>query len=216
VAGATRHEGGSNGAARVPSRDSGHAAGGLLVESLQPRRTRRRTAGGPDVSSVAHGARRAPHRERRQNGRRSAPACRRRCVAVAVEMQLVVLRPQGPAFCLAQTSPDAVRLTDAQRVAEARLPHGTCGANCFGLLFSLELLALPLEVRRWEEDDGLRTTTCGTNLPVILNTLCAHRHTPLQSRTIQPLPGRNQRKVVGVEYSRDTDAYQVSGVVKVR
>ena len=64
-------------------------------------------------------------------------------------------------------------------VAETWLPHRASGA--YGGAPSLELLALPFEVRRWEEDDGLRATTCSANLPVFLNTLCAHRHTPFRA-----------------------------------
>jgi hypothetical protein len=167
-----------------PARDLTHAPGGCSSN----RSSHADPAAGECTAAGTHG---------RQNDGRSAPACRRRCVDVAGRLQLVVLRPYGPAFSLAQSSPDPVRLTDAQCIAETRLPHGTCGADGFGLLFSLELLALTLEVRRWEEDDRLRATTCSTNLPVLLNTLCAHRHTPLPRRTIQPLPDRNQRKVPG-------------------
>ena len=184
-----------------------HAAGGLLVESLQPHRPRppappgRRVTAAAGIAGVAKTKDAAPLR----TGDAAS--------MTPIEAQLVVLRPHGPAFSLAQSSPDPVRLTDAQCIPETRLSHGTCGANGFGLLFSLELLALALEVRRWEEDDRLRATTCSSNLPVLLNTLCAHRHTPLPRRTIQPLPGPNQRKVPGMEGSRDRDAYQVSGVV---
>jgi|SRR5918993_4717339 hypothetical protein len=202
VAGATRHEGGSNGAARALCRarcmQPGGCSSSRSSHADRSRRLRRVTA----AAGVA------------KNERRSAPANRRRCVDDADEAQLVVLRPHGPAFSLAQSSPDPVRLTDAQCIPETRLSHGTCGADGFGLLFSLELLALALEVRRWEEDDRLRATTCSSNLPVLLNTLCAHRHTPLPRRTIQPLPDPNQRKVPGMEGSRERDAYQVSGVVK--
>jgi hypothetical protein len=129
---------------------------------------------------------------------------------------LVVLRHQCSALCLAQPSPDPVRLTDAQGVAEARLPHGACGANGLGLLFSLELLALALEVRRWKEDHGLRAATCSSNLPVFLNTLCAHRHTPLPRRTIQPAPTPKQGKVCRAVTVRKAAAAQVRGVVNGR
>jgi hypothetical protein len=206
VAGATRHEGGSNGAARV-----------LRGPDACSRGVARRIA--PATPTQAAG----PARRRVTVAAGSAGVAKTNDAAplrtgdaasmTPVEAQLVVLRPHGPAFSLAQSSPDPVRLTDAQCIPETRLSHGTCGANGFGLLFSLELLALALEVRRWEEDDRLRATTCSSNLPVLLNTLCAHRHTPLPRRTIQPLPGPNQRKVPSMEESRDRDAYQVSGVV---
>lgn len=107
---------------------------------------------------------------------------------------LVVLRHGGSALCLAQTSPDTVRLTDAQCVAETRLPHHARGANGFCLFFPTQLLALALEVRRWKEDDSLRTAACSSNLPVFLDALCTHRHTPLPGRTIQPVHTRNKGK----------------------
>lgn len=117
---------------------------------------------------------------------------------------LVVLGHGGSAFCLAQTSPDTVRLTDAQCVAETRLSHGTRCADGFGLFFSTQLLALALEVRRWKEDDSLRATACSSYLPIFLDALCTHRHTPLPPRTIQPVQTRNKGKfrVGGVDWRR--------------
>lgn len=109
--------------------------------------------------------------------------------------QLVVLGHGGSALGLAQTSPDSVRLTDAQCVVETRLAHRACGANGFGLFFSSQLLALALEVRRWKEDSSLRTAACSSHLPVFLDALCTHRHTPLPRRTIQPVRTRDKEKL---------------------
>lgn len=92
--------------------------------------------------------------------------------------QLVVLGHAGSALGLAQSSPDPVRLTDAQCVVETGLSHRAGGADGFGLFFSPQLLALALEVRRWKEDDGLRAAACSSYLPVFLDALCTHRHTP--------------------------------------
>lgn len=111
--------------------------------------------------------------------------------------QLVVLGHGGSALGLAQTSPDSVRLTDAQCVVETRLAHRTCGADGFGLFFPTQLLALTLEVRRRKEDSSLRTATCSSNLPVFLDALCTHRHTPLPRRTIQPVRTRDKEKLRG-------------------
>ena len=127
--------------------------------------------------------------------------------------QLVVLGHGGSALCLAQTSPDSVRLTDAQCVVETRLSHRTCGADGFGLLFSSQLLALALEVRRWEEDDSLRTAACRSNLPVFLDALCTHRHTPLPRRTIPPGTYPKQGKVPGLTEVRVPTMSQVSTLV---
>ena len=113
---------------------------------------------------------------------------------VSSSWSLVVLRHGGSAFCLAQTSPDTVRLTDAQCVAETWLSHRTRCADGFGLFFPTQLLALTLEVRRWKEDDSLRATACSSHLPIFLDALCTHRHTPLPGRTIQPVRSRNKRK----------------------
>lgn len=112
--------------------------------------------------------------------------------SVSTAWSLVVLRHGGSAFCLAQTSPDTVRLTDAQCVAETRLSHRTRCADGFGLFFPTQLLALALEVRRWKEDDSLRATACSSYLPIFLDALCTHRHTPLPPRTIQPVQTRNK------------------------
>jgi hypothetical protein len=184
VAGATRFQGGSNGAARVRLRAQG-ITGGLLVESLQPRRSHRSSWEDPSrlgaTPKTTDAAPPLPWTTLRRGWLDWA--------------QLGVLHHQDSPLCLAQTSPDAVRLTDAQCVTEARFPHGAGSAYGFRLLLPLELLALSLEVRRWEEDDGLRPTTCSTNLPVFLNTLCAHRHTPLPSRTIQPVLFRNKENL---------------------
>jgi hypothetical protein len=57
-------------------------------------------------------------------------------------------------------------------------------------------------VRRWKEDDGLRATACSSYLPVFLDALCTHRHTPLPRRTIQPVPTRNKEKFVGLRTVR--------------
>ena len=116
---------------------------------------------------------------------------------VSTAWSLVVLRHGGSAFCLAQTSPDTVRLTDAQCVAETRLSHRTRCADGFGLFFPTQLLALALEVRRWKEDDSLRATACSSYLPIFLDALCTHRHTPLPPRTIQPVQSRNKGKFRG-------------------
>jgi hypothetical protein len=113
---------------------------------------------------------------------------------VSTAWSLVVLRHGGSAFCLAQTSPDTVRLTDAQCVAETRLAHRARCADGFGLFFPAQLLALTLEVRRWKEDDSLRAATCSSYLPIFLDALCTHRHTPLPRRTIQPVQTRNKGK----------------------
>jgi len=113
--------------------------------------------------------------------------------SVSTAWSLVVLRHGGSAFCLAQTSPDTVRLTDAQCVAETRLSHRTRCADGFGLFFPTQLLALALEVRRWKEDDSLRATACSSYLPIFLDALCTHRHTPLPPRTIQPVQTRNKK-----------------------
>lgn len=117
--------------------------------------------------------------------------------SVSTAWSLVVLRHGGSAFCLAQTSPDTVRLTDAQCVAETRLSHRTRCADGFGLFFSSQLLALALEVRRWKEDDSLRAAACSSYLPIFLDALCTHRHTPLPRRTIQPVQSRNKGKFRG-------------------
>jgi len=130
------------------------------------------------------------------NDRRSASTPVDDAAPVPASRRLVVLRHGGSALGLAQTSPDPVRLTDAQCVVETRLPHRTGSANGFGLLFPAQLLALPLEVRRWKEDDGLRTAACSSNLPVFLDALCTHRHTPLPRRTIQPVLTRNKKKLL--------------------
>jgi hypothetical protein len=52
-------------------------------------------------------------------------------------------------------------------------------------------------VRRWKEDGSLRTAACGSYLPVFLDALCTHRHTPLPPRTIQPHCTRNKRNLRG-------------------
>jgi hypothetical protein len=138
-----------------------------------------------------------------ENDRRSASTPVEDAAPVPASWRLVVLRHGGPALGLAQTSPDPVRLTDAQCVVETRLPHCTGCANGFRLLFPAQLLALPLEVRRWKEDDRLRTAACSPNLPVFLDALCTHRHTPLPRRTIQPVLTRNKKKLLcGQEPSR--------------
>jgi hypothetical protein len=180
-------------------RDSKEGAMGLLGIACG----RRASPGGCSSSRSSH----ADHPDHPGHTRPAGGRCRkrrtqrlhsrgRRCVAVgSTGAQLGVLHHQDSPLCLAQTSPDAVRLTDAQCVTEARFPHGAGSAYGFRLLLPLELLALSLEVRRWEEDDGLRPTTCSTNLPVFLNTLCAHRHTPLPSRTIQPVLFRNKENL---------------------
>src|SRR5690606_12063518 len=92
--------------------------------------------------------------------------------------QLVVLGHEGSALGLAQSSPDPVRLTDAQCVVETGLAHRASGADGFRLLFPPQLLALALEVRRRKEDDSLGTAACSPHLPVFLDALCTHRHTP--------------------------------------
>ena len=99
---------------------------------------------------------------------------------------LVVNCDHRPAFGLAEASPDAVRFTNPQRVLQARLTHHARRANRFRLLFSLELVALPLEVTGRKEDDSLWTATSGPNLPSFIDTLCTHRHPPFQRRTIHP------------------------------
>ena len=131
-----------------------------------------------------------------ENDRRSASTPADDAAPVPASWRLVVLRHGGSALGLAQTSPDPVRLTDAQCVVETRLSHRTGCANGFGLLFPAQLLALPLEVRRWKEDDSLRATACSSNLPVFLDALCTHRHTPLPRRTIQPVLTRNKKKLL--------------------
>ncbi len=130
--------------------------------------------------------------------------------------QLVALRHGGSALGLAQTSPDSVRLTDAQCVVETRLAHRTCGTDGLGLFFAPQLLALALEVRRWKEDDGLRATACSSNLPVFLDALCTHRHTPLPGadHTADTYP--RQGKVGGSGWARAPTISQVSTLVNAR
>jgi hypothetical protein len=85
-----------------------------------------------------------------------------------------VLRGERSALGFAQASPDAMRLTDAQCVFQTGMTHWAGGANGLGLLFSLELLALALEVWRRKEDGSLRAATRSFDLPCFLNTLCTH------------------------------------------
>src|SRR5690606_533624 len=97
------------------------------------------------------------------------------------DVSVLLCRQGCSALCLAQAPPDPVRLTDAERVLEARLAHRTRGADGLGLLLPTQLLALALEVRRREEHGGLRAATRGAHLPIFFNALCTHRHTPPSS-----------------------------------
>jgi hypothetical protein len=164
----------------------GHRAGGrgMLVARLQPRRL---SLGGAPPRSIA-----ATARKRATQRLHPSVSTLRRCRAR--RPQSVVLGQRGSALSLAQTSPDTVRLTDAQCVVETRLAHRARGADGLGLLFSPQLLALALEVRRRKEDRSLRTATCSPNLPVFLDALCTHRHTPLPGRTILLVLSRYKEK----------------------
>src|SRR5918994_6166324 len=66
------------------------------------------------------------------------------------------LAEQLPALDLVETAPDAVGLPDLQRVGEAGLAHRAGGADGLGPVLAFCLLVLALEVRRREEDRGLR------------------------------------------------------------
>src|SRR5688572_2758449 len=52
---------------------------------------------------------------------------------------------------LVQPAPDAVGLTDPDRVVEALLLHRTLAADRLGPRLAFVLLVFPLERRRWEE-----------------------------------------------------------------
>ena len=62
------------------------------------------------------------------------------------------------------------------------------------------------------KDDSLRATACSTNLPVFLDTLCTHRHTPLPRRTIQPVRPETRKSSRGARAGAATMS-QVSRAV---
>lgn len=157
---------------------------GVLIAPLQPRRLSQ------EVGRVAT----VPRTRVPKTADAAPPPVAVDAASVPCSVPLVVRRHRSSALGLAQTSPDSVRLTDAQCVFETRLAHGTCGADGLGLLFPTQLLALALEVRRRKEDGCLRAAARGSHLPIFLDALCTHRHTPLPGRTIQPVLTRNKGK----------------------
>ena len=59
--------------------------------------------------------------------------------------------------------------SDLKRIAQAVGFDAARHADRLGSLLSLELFVLPLEMRRREEDDGLRSTTRSPNLPGLVS-----------------------------------------------
>ena len=108
------------------------------------------------------------------------------------------LRSVGPlgyellALDLVQPAPDAVRLSDADGVGEARLPDGARPTDALGPVLPLELLFLPLEVRGREEHLGLRPTAGSLELPDLLDTLCTHVASPSRTGTLRSGFHRNK------------------------
>src|SRR5215211_503928 len=77
------------------------------------------------------------------------------------------LAEQLPALDLVEAAPDAVGLPDLERVGEAWLADRAGGADRLGPGLSFGLLVLALEVRRREEDRGLRPPARSPELPVV-------------------------------------------------
>jgi len=66
---------------------------------------------------------------------------------------------------LVQAAPDAVGLTDANRVLEAVHPNRARLADRLGPLLALQLLLFAFRVSRWEKNFRLGPTACRLQLP---------------------------------------------------
>src|SRR3546814_19023469 len=65
---------------------------------------------------------------------------------------------RGLALRLVQPAPDPVRLTDPHRIAATGFADRAGSTDRLGPLLTIELLFLALDMRRWEEDRGARTS----------------------------------------------------------
>ena len=79
------------------------------------------------------------------------------------------LSEQSFALPLVETTPDTVLLPDVQGIGKTVVFHSTGRADRLGSLLSLELLVLPLEMRRREEDNGLRPPARSPDLPGLVS-----------------------------------------------
>jgi hypothetical protein len=76
---------------------------------------------------------------------------------------------------LVQTSPDSVKLSDAQGIFETLTSHRTTGAYGLGPLLPPKALFLAFYARRWEERRRMGTFAGCLRLPALLEPLHAHR-----------------------------------------
>src|SRR6476660_22759 len=77
-------------------------------------------------------------------------------------------------FVLVETAPDAVRLSDLERVLEARPLHRAGHADGLGLPLTCFALFFALARGRWKEHRGFRTAAGCTELPGLVGRLNAH------------------------------------------
>ena len=87
---------------------------------------------------------------------------------------------------LVEATPDAVGLADAEGVLEAGLADRARGADRLGPGLACLLLLLALELRRREEDGGVRPATGRFQLPELLGTLRHWRHPPSEGHPTPP------------------------------
>src|SRR6478752_4594827 len=91
-------------------------------------------------------------------------ACRAGCASGAARSAVAGLE-QLAAFVLVQPAPDAVRLTEVDRVIEAFSLHGALAADGLGPRLTHLAVLAPFRVGRREEQGRLRAPACRTCPP---------------------------------------------------
>lgn len=83
-----------------------------------------------------------------------------------------MLGQQQASLRFIQSTPDAVGFTDLDGVVETCGAHSAVHADLLGPSLAAEFVLLALELRGREEHCGMRSTTRGPQLPVLLDLLC--------------------------------------------